>query len=138
MQLSLTVSNLYPMFLAALCTWREAQNQSTETQRGVIWTIKNRASVAAWWNHNKANDPVAVILMPEQYSSFNHNDPNATKFPSSTDAVFQAIKLLVIDPGEDPTGGATHYFDKSLDGNPPGWAAEMQHVCDIGAMRFYK
>jgi hypothetical protein len=137
-KMQFTTDNAYQLILIAIATWREARSEPIEAQRGVIWSILNRAAVAAWWNHHIPNDPLEVILMPYQYSSFNHGDPNSAKFPHSTDSVFKEIKLLVLSPGDDPTGGATHYFDQSLDDNPPSWAAEMEHTVDIGALRFYK
>jgi hypothetical protein len=132
---NLTVANLDAIYLQALCCWREARGEAPETQRAQIWSVLNRCAVAAWWNHNIANDPVEVILMPEQYSAFNVGDPNATKFPHSSDAVFKEIKLLVLSPGDDPTGGATHYYSGDV---VPDWAAAMQHTVDIGNLRFFK
>ncbi len=42
--------------------------------------------------------------------------------------------------GDDPVAGATHYFDKSLDSNPPKWATDssMTHTIDLGAFHFYR
>ena len=135
---NLNAQTLYAIFLTALCCWREARNQTAKARLGVIWTINNRAAVSSWWNNHSVYDPVAVILQPKQYSSFNEGDPNATKFPASTDSVFQDIKLMAISPGQDPTGGATHYIDRSLWDNPPEWASQMTHTCDIDSLRFFK
>src|SRR5271154_1683366 len=98
--MTLTTQTLDAVYLTALCCWREARGETTDAQRGEIWSILNRAAVRAWWNHNVAGDPVAVVLMPMQYSSFNAGDPNAAKFPASTDKVFAEIKLLVLSPGD--------------------------------------
>jgi hypothetical protein len=50
-----------------------------------------------------------------------------------TPDVADAPKIL------DLTRGATSYFDKSLDLNPPSWAIDghMKHVCDFGRLHFY-
>jgi hypothetical protein len=83
--------------------------------------------------------------MPWQYSSFNHNDPNATKWPMETDNSWQECLSVAADIGSDtpsiadPTGGATSYFDMSLDLNPPKWAEDGSQVktCDYGRLHFY-
>ena len=39
--------------------------------------------------------------------------------------------------GQDPTHGATHYFDVSLDNNPPPWTKELSLRITIGRLHFY-
>lgn len=131
------MNEMYETILLALCVWREARNQSTDAKRAVAWSIKNRVLNPTWWG----TDWVSVILKPFQYSSFNRNDPNAVKLPILTDNSWQAcmeIAQEVHNGGTDTTNGATHYFDKSLDNNPPTWVNEMVHTCDIGDFHFYK
>ena len=91
-----------------------------------------------WWNGGIANDTTHVILFPEQYSSFNVGDPNATKFPKMPVdvAIFQNILIMTIAPGDDPTSGATSYY--SVDIDPPRWVPSKVFCCQIDAMRFYK
>ncbi len=102
----------------------------------MLWSILNRAARAMWWNGNKAFDTTAVILFPEQYSSFNKGDPNATKFPTSTDLVFQNILVMTIAPGADPTDRATSYY--SVDIAPPYWVPSKVFTVQIDAIRFYR
>jgi spore germination cell wall hydrolase CwlJ-like protein len=131
--LNLNTDTLYPIFLTALCTWREARGESSEAQRGVIWTIANRVEQGGWFG----KDAVSVVLKPFQFSSFNESDPNAVKFPSATDSIFKDILLMVMDQGldEDPTDGATHYFSGD---DAPSWAAEMTFTTQIGAFKFFR
>src|SRR3954466_6844553 len=128
----------YSKILLALCLWREARNQQEDAIRAVAWSIRNRVSHPTWWGKSW----VDVITHPFQYSSFNKGDPNATKFPTSLDLKMPlcvAIAWEVFDAKEgDPTGGAVSYFDKSLDSNPPNWAASATHTCDIGDFRFFR
>lgn len=130
----INTANAYEKILLALCVWREARGEQIAAQRGVAWTILNRASKPGWWG----KDIVSVILAPFQFSSFNPHDANSGRFPQSTDPVFREIVLLAADPGEDPTEGATSYYDKSLDSNPPGWAAGMLKTVDIGSFHFFR
>lgn len=134
--MSVTNLTLYPLFLKALCAWREADNQSLDARRGVIWSINNRAAVPAWWNNHVAFDETRVILMPEQYSSFNRNDPNSTRWPVNGSPIWEETKLAAIMPGADNTSGATHYY--SVDIPEPSWAAEMTFTVQIGALKFYR
>ena len=68
--------------------------------------------------------------MPWQYSSFNENDPNSTRFPAPTDPSYQdslqaAEEVLGV---ADTTRGATRYYDKSLDPRPPKWATDGSDI----------
>jgi N-acetylmuramoyl-L-alanine amidase len=133
----MSYNNDYNKVLLALVVWREARGEIEAAKVGVAWTIRNRVMKPGWWGTSW----ISVILKPFQFSSFNHSDPNATKMPDEDDhswddslnAAYSVYTLGV----NDPTGGATHYFDKSLDSNPPSWAAELSHKCDIGNLHFY-
>lgn len=129
----------YAKVLWALCVWREARNQQHSGKLGVAYCVWNRAQHPTWWG----TDIVSVVLKPYQFSSFNHNDPNAVKWPTAVDTSWQdsmAAVQDVLSGVTDPTGGATSYFDKSMDANPPGWATDgsLAHTVDIGDFRFYK
>ncbi len=132
--------DLYEIVLLALCVWREAQNQPKVAQQGVAWTIKNRASKPGWWGHSI----VSCILAPYQYSSFNHNDPNAAKLPTEDDPAWAQCLSIAQDVlqgiGPDPTSGCENYFDASLDSHPPVWATDNSytHVTDLGQLRFWR
>ena len=130
----------YAFVLLALCNWREARGESLDAKTAQAWTVRNRVMNPGWWG----NDWVSVILHFEQYSAFNANDPNATKWPSTTDRAWvdclTAAGIAWAATSDDPTAGSTHYFDKSLDMHPPTWATDgsMTHVTDIGSFRFYR
>lgn len=125
-------ADIYPTFLLALCAWREARGEPTEAQRGVIHVVLNRAAKPSWWG----KDVVSCVICPYQFESFNHNDPNAVKFPQPGDAVFANIMVMAVAPGDDPTGDATHYY--SIDISMPVWATTMTFTVQIGHIRFYK
>ena len=145
--------HLYDLSLLSLCVWREARGEIVDGKRGVAWSIRNRVMHPSWWG----TDWISVILKPKQYSSFNVGDPNATKFPQANDTAWlaslqaameaygaggdaeQALELLKTG-NSDPSRGATHYFDKSLDSNPPFWATDgtMFKTADIGNLHFYR
>jgi hypothetical protein len=131
---------IYARFLHMLCCWREARGEITAAKTGQAWSVKNRVLNPSWWGTGY----IEVILKPYQYSSFNHSDPNSTRFPSAIDSSWidcQNVCEEVYDgTTPDPTGGATNYFDKSMDAQPPGWATDgsMTHTCDIGSFHFYK
>ena len=135
------MTQAYPFTLLALCIWREARGESSTTKLAVAWSIRNRVSKGGWWG----NTWLTVILKPWQYSSFNANDPNAKLLPGPSDPSWfdslNAANDVFDNPASpDPTNGATSYFDKSLDSNPPSWAIDGSkvHTCDIGSLHFYK
>lgn len=133
--------DFYDLFLMALCVWREARGESMEGKRAVAWVIRNRADKPSWWGGPSI---ASVVLHPYQFSSFNHNDPNASKFPQPADpswvASLIAAQEAAFKSAIDPTGGAVDYFDKSMDADPPPWAKDgsLNHCCDIGDIHFYK
>lgn len=131
-------TDAYKFSLLLLCIWREARGESLQAKIGVAWSIRNRVNKPGWWG----KDWDGIILHPFQYSSFNPTDPNANKIPYTNDMSYldceEAAMNAFSGAGADPTLGATSYFDKSLDSNPPSWAAEMTHACDIGGLHFYK
>ena len=107
-----------------------------EAKRAVAWTIRNRAQNPSWWGSGYAD----VILKPYQFSSFNSNDPNATKLPRPSDPSWlnsmQAAKEAWWNQGPDPTGNATHYFDDSIP--KPSWTASMTPTLKVGKLNFYR
>jgi N-acetylmuramoyl-L-alanine amidase len=124
--------------LLGLVIWREARGETDEAQLGVGCSIRNRVIKGGWWG----NTYRTVILKPWQYSSFNEDDPNSTKYPDPNDAVWlqclENASLIINGNCNDNTAGAQSYFDRSLDNNPPKWAATMTHTLDLGRLHFYK
>lgn len=136
----MTAAEMYDIVLLGLCVWRESRNQPKVAQMGVAWSVKNRVLHPAWWG----KDYVDVILKPYQYSSFNHNDPNAVKLPYPSDPSWQecleVAQDVYQDISTDPTQGCTHYFDGSMDSHPPDWTTSgtMEHVTNLGELRFWR
>ena len=125
------------VYLTALCAWREARGCNEDAIIGVLQTIANRAThpTIHWWGKGFEE----VVLKAKQFSSFNADDPNAVKFPSVDDPQFKQILSLtdrvIMKQIPDPTGGATHYHDKSA---APSWAEHMERCATIGPFTFYK
>lgn len=135
------LGDFYDLFLMALCVWREARGESMEAKRAVAWVIRNRADKPSWWGGPSI---ASVVLHPYQFSSFNHNDPNATKMPTPQDPAWIASLIAAYEAyaksSNDISEGSVDYFDKSMDANPPPWAIDgsLEHVCDLGSFHFYK
>lgn len=137
---------MWDFSLLSLAVWRESRGELLTTKQAVAWSIRNRVSRPRWWGHSWTS----VILLPYQYSSFNHNDPNATKFPNPPDPSWAdcltaadqvyTTDITVVPQLADPTQGADSYFDMSLDTNPPSWANDGSKVktVDFGRLHFYR
>lgn len=132
------MTGIWEIFMLALLIWREARGESYDAQVAVACSVRNRVQRPGWWGKTW----LTVILMPEQYSCFNPGDPNATKLPVEVNGIFPVCLAIARDVHNgktaDTTDGATHYFDKSLDANPPYWVPDMTHVKDVGDFHFYK
>jgi spore germination cell wall hydrolase CwlJ-like protein len=135
-----TAEQCYEFALLLLCIWREARGETMEAKKGVAWCIRNRVMKEGrqWYG----DDWTTVILKPYQFSSFNANDPNATKLPLMSDPSFKdcltAAKYAYNGMAPDPTQGATYYFDDSLAANPPKWAKTFTPTVKIGRLNFFK
>lgn len=128
----------YEQWITALCLWREGRGQTLGALRGIYYVIANRVA-----DHRYPNDPISVILQPKQFSSFNANDPNSTKYPNPSNApdwaAFQSCLTIVDQPGGDPTSGATSYESCDYAKIPrPKWADPAKITAEIGPFRFYR
>jgi N-acetylmuramoyl-L-alanine amidase len=132
----LDIPNLTEVFLLALCIYREARGEPDEAKFAVGCVVRNRVQHPGWWGH----DYFTVITKPWQFSSFNKGEVNSIVFGSPGDVAWQScfeIAWRILFGGPDTTNGATYYYDKSLDKNPPKWAAESVHTADIGSFHFF-
>lgn len=125
------------LFMLALAIYREARGETAAAKVAVGWVIRNRSEHPSWYG----KDYFSVITKPAQFSSFNLGEKNSTVFGAPADPAWHGSIQAAIDVlqsnAPDPTGGATFYFDKSLDSNPPAWSKEYAHTADVGNFHFY-
>ena len=125
------------IFMIALAIYREARGEDLSAKIAVGCAIRNRVQHPDWYGKNWFE----CITKPYQFSSFNRGEPNSIVFgspdqPAWAESLAAALRVLSGEP--DPTGGATFYFDQSLDKNPPKWASIYAHTGDVGRFRFFK
>jgi hypothetical protein len=127
--------------LLVLDVGREARNQTYNAKLGVAWSVRNRVVRPGWWGR----DWLTVIEKKAQYSSMappSGQDPNLVVYPDLASPAWQeclqAAQHAYWAEGSDPTAGADHYYDKSMDDAPPNWATALVHVCNIDALRFFR
>lgn len=126
----------------ALTLWREASNQDLLAKQAVMWVIRNRVDHPSWYGSTWHE----VCTKKCQFTSMNPPDklvePNLRRWPSPDDASWKECLKVVFDVMvsnvPDPTGGATFYYDKTMDDNPPPWAKTYAHTVDVGAFHFFK
>jgi len=140
----------YNIMMLALCLWREARSRTAEEITAVACSIRNRLLV----KFRGADDYAEVVTARAQYSSFpwfNGKDQpiidhNGVNFPHHGRPEWDRFELCMsiaadVAAGKtaDTVGGATHYFDKSLDGNLPAWAKDptSKRTTVVGDFRFY-
>lgn len=99
----------------------------------IYHVIRNRtlASRNGW-----PKDMEQVCLQPWQFSCWNATDPQRSLYPSPTDPSYELTLPIISTLSEDPTGGATAYFDISI--TPPSWATPARFTVQIGRLRFFK
>ncbi len=140
----------YQIFMLALCLWREARGCTPDEIAAVACSIRNRVA-----KKYRGDSYAAVVTAPAQYSSFPWFNPknqrwiidaNGIKWPLPGTPEWPKFELcisiatsVIQGPVADPTNGATHYYDNTLDANPPAWAKDptSTHKADIGHFRFW-
>lgn len=123
--------------------WGEARGEGPAGQVAVAWTIRNRVNdgkAKSWWGEGYAG----VCQAPYQFSCWNKNDPNypylsgAKEIPPSQYAIVMRSARAVVDgTTPDPTGGATHYYAKSMK-TPPKWVVGAIKTVIIGNHVFFR
>jgi len=124
----------------------EARGESLQVKLAVGLVIRNRVqSPVTWWG----NSWKKVCLKKWQFSCWLKQDPNREKIlePMSYEAAavwFDCLLIarLVMDPAfiQNDFGGATHYYDISLDQpgrKAPKWAADLEFKAQEGRLKFY-
>lgn len=114
----------------------EARGEPMEGKIAVAAVIINRWRSGRWF----AGRTVAeTCTKPYQFSCWLKSDPNRTKLLAVgfddrifLDCIEAAVRALA---GEDPTGGATHYYADYCD--PPSWAKGKTPCRVIGRHRFF-
>ena len=107
----------------------EARGESIETMFSVGWVIRNRLKSGRHGNTYKD-----VVLQPKQFSCWNKGDPNCKvikgKIKGGIWEVCIGVAIVVIQSTEkrNPIPNVRHYYDKSLDSNPPYWAEEGEFM----------
>ena len=113
----------------------EMRGENKATKTAVAWSIRNRAD-------DKNRSIKEVVTAPKQYSAWNPTDKNyeAVTDPKKhssknfsdkrawRESQKVAAEVLNADKSSDPTHGATHYYDKSLDDDPPSWSDTGEEV----------
>lgn len=127
-------NTLLDRFMLALCVYREASNQSYAGKLLVAQVIANRVHDKRW-----PSTYVGVITQKLQFSSFNANDPNNSRWPKDDDAAWvqcvEAADAVLAQPTPTPSfTSATHYHTKAV---KPSWADETKIVQVEGDHIFY-
>lgn len=124
--------------IAVATVFMESSNQGPLGRRAVLHSIFNRlhSSVAPRYGRSLAD----VCLRPEQYSSWNTSDPNRRRLALITDDDPVWLDCLaaygeITKGADDPTFGATHYYDLSI--QPPYWTERATFTVQIDRLRFF-
>lgn len=121
------------MNIVPLTVWREARGEGEAGMRGVYAVIYNRSvDERPSWPVN----PEQVCLQSMQFSCWNDHDPQRNLYQKSGDPQYAMATAICSQQGEDPTHGATCYFDHSIP--PPYWATPETFTVQIGRLRFHK
>ncbi|MBI4653114.1 cell wall hydrolase [Candidatus Kuenenbacteria bacterium] len=105
-------------------------------------TIRNRVEDSGW-----GDNYYKVITKEKQYSAFNIGDPNRPFIEDpfcdenltdrkSWKKCYEIAGQIIRGEVEDPTDGANHYYDESID--TPYWANEKTFKIKINTLFFHR
>ena len=120
------------MDIVPITMWREARSEGAEGMQSVYHVIANRAAAGRGWPAY----PERVCLQAHQFSCWNSSDPQRDKYPKVGDQEYAVAVAICQQPGADPTGGATCYYDQSI--TAPSWATPDKFTVQIGKLRFFR
>jgi len=114
----------------------EAEGESDAGQRGVMWTAKNRAAHPQWWGATITQ----TVLWPQQFSCFwasyaqREHAIDAELASPTPQLIRAAIAVMSGDDTQDPTLGATYYWNPDL--VTPAWASRVHLTVKIDHHQF--
>ena len=116
------------IYYLASTVYGEARGENITTKTVVAWSIRNRAEI-------KKTNIYDIVTKKSQYNCWDKGDPNykATTNPLEharkngnwniwRNCLNVSKKVLESSISDDASQGATHYYDKSIDSNPPDWS----------------
>ena len=111
----------------------EARGENIETMLAVGWVVRNRLQAKRYGNSYKD-----VVLQPKQFSCWNKDDPNYKVIKGAIKGrvweVCIGVAIVVMQSVEkhNPVMGVRHYYDKSMDSNPPYWIEDGEYMAVYG------
>lgn len=120
--------------ICAATAYMEASNQGPEGRRAIIHVLLNRAALSPKYGVS----PADCALRQFQFSCWNTTDPNRHRLAATAegDPILADCLAAWDAPGDDATGGATHYIADSI--TPPAWVNQATFTVQIGNHLFYK
>lgn len=120
--------------MLALCIWREGRGEPFRGKLLIGTSVRNRMEDT---NRRWPTTIVGVITQRLQFSAFNANDPNVTKYPAEDsqdwiDCVAAADAVLSV---AQPVSTCNHYHTKQV---TPTWADPAKIVAQEGNHIFYR
>jgi spore germination cell wall hydrolase CwlJ-like protein len=114
----------------------EARGEGEEGMGAVMHTVMNRLNQLP-----QGSSISDVVLAPSQFSAWNAGNPNREFMEQvnldENESLINMAERVISGEGEDPTGGATHYFAPG-EIEAPGWAGKMEKTATVGGHEFFK
>lgn len=139
------ISTSRDLAIATITIFCEASSASPDERRFVARTIFNRLAL----NPARFGRTVAAVCLKRyQYSEWNADvadNANLERGAEASEAdpvlqdcaaAYEEVAGDVLAAAPDPTGGATHYTDKTI--APPYWTAQATLALETDKFRFYK
>ncbi|CAN5265198.1 hypothetical protein BH10PLA2_BH10PLA2_00820 [soil metagenome] len=125
--------------IAARTVRMEAEGEGENGMKAVAWAIINRHDAGQWFSGKTLTE---CCLMAEQFSCWNTRDPNRIRMARwhdddpLLDLCRSYVHTAMLNVGDDPTLGATHYCNLGI--CKPKWAVAEHKTIQIGHHTFFK
>ncbi len=103
----------------ASVVYAESRGEGEQGIRAVIHVIMNRSK-------EQGVKPCIIVKQPNQFAK-------GTKRPK--DPMWQRVRQMVLEPGKDPTNGATYFHNLTV---KPKWSYRFKITYRFGDHIFYK
>jgi len=116
----------------AIAVYFEARNQELPGKEVVAYCVMNRAV-------KRKLSPKEVVRQKKQFSFYNARViPPIKEGLAFIDCVQVAAKCFIKHKLGYRAGSIDHYYDKSLESNPPRWAATMKSLGRVGDFYIFR
>lgn len=134
---TLQINNMQPnldraqIYCLSKAVYHESRGEQITGQVAVAYVVLNRVN-----SDNYPDNICSVVYQDNQFTDIKKTKPNYTS--KAWARAVEVATFAKIGFVEDPTNGATHYYNPDKVKKSPKWASKMKRLLKIGGHVFFK